>query len=207
MPRVLPLSLAVCFSLAFNAIALENFFRGGSSGFHAENGTLESLQASLLVLGCLLYSLSFFLGGGRLSAAVDESWISRGSALLCLSFFVREVDLETLSLPALLVIPWVGNGRTLTLCLLWGFFIFAMARSRASTTSLVQASIEQRLMHCFALAAVLLCSGAVFDRGLVGGDSARFFEELLETNAYMMLMLPLYWLLPTLRQSESQSAA
>jgi hypothetical protein len=42
---------------------------------------------------------------------------------------------------------------------------------------------------------------------LVGGVSARFFEELLETNAYMMLMLPLYWLLPTLRQSEPQSAS
>ena len=62
-------------------------------------------------------------------------------------------------------------------------------------------------MHWFALAAVLLCSGAVCDRGLVGGDSARFFEELLETNAYMMLMKPLYWLLPTLRQSEPQSAS
>lgn len=207
MPRLLPLSLALCLGLAFNALALENFLQGGGSEFHAENGTLESLQASLLVLGCLLYSLSFFLGGGRLSAAVEESWISRGAALLCLSFFVREVDLETLSLPAVLVLPWVGNGRTLTLCLLWGLFVYSLVGSQASTKSLLRVSIEQRLMHSFAFAAVLLCSGALFDRGLVGGESARFFEELLETNAYLMLMLPLYWLLPTMRQSIPQAAS
>ncbi len=205
MSRFSVLLITLCFFAAFNAIALENFYQSGTEAFHEENGTLEALQASLLMGGFFLYGISFLVGGERLSSALEVNWIIRGSALLCLSFFVREVDLETLSLPALLVLPWVGTGRTITLCMLWGLFIYTMARSQVNAKELLRTGVEQRVVACFAVAAALLCAGALFDRGYIGGDSARFFEELLETNAYLALMLPLYWLLSPWRQSVAES--
>jgi hypothetical protein len=156
---------------------------------HAEDGILESLQA--ILLGCAAFC---FL----LVSSVASRGIQRleylGLTLLCFSFVLREVDLETWDLPSLLTQLVVGNGRTVTLLILWlGLFAFVARAFDLTRLSSIRYLVRRQIANGFvaylSVAALLLVAGGVLDRELFEVRHFQFWEEFLETHAYLLLLL------------------
>jgi len=79
---------------------------------HGENALLENLQACFLALGTLLFLLPT-----QTNAA--NSFLNKAFSLLCLSFLLRELDLERFGVPPIIAQLGSGNGRKLLLAVLW----------------------------------------------------------------------------------------
>ena len=97
-------------------------FIQGDDQFYKEHEVVENLQALLLVLSCIIFFIYSFLLEKR------SSLILLSFSLLCLTFFLREVNLEDFDLPAFLIFIGGGDmGRHLLLSILWALVISSMA--------------------------------------------------------------------------------
>jgi hypothetical protein len=150
---------------------------------YSENALLENLQGAFLLLSAIAYFSLARLSLGHLRSAYF------GTALLCFSFFTREVDLELLPVIEQVGFLFHGIGRTAMLLVLWSFYIVMVVRQggfKAHTSNL----LRSKYLHYFSLCFLLLITGAVFDREIFNVEYGRLFEELAETNAYAFLALP-----------------
>lgn len=171
--------------LGFGALASYSLFVEGNVNVYAENGILETLQAALLALSCLIFLATAIWekGTGRLVVLF--------CALLCYGFVLREVDVETFDIPDLLILLGSGAGRNaslavglilLCLCALFAGFRaqfrlgLAFARSRAG------------LLLLSGLGFLLL--GDVFEKQVLGSVPHHvFFEEMSELLGDVMILL------------------
>jgi hypothetical protein len=153
---------------------------------HSENALLENLQGLFLISSTIAYfSLAGYSAGDTRLACV-------GAGMLCFSFFTRELDLEVL--PVLEHIGFLlhGTGRTVMLLVLWAIYIRMVVTHGGFKSHLVNVRRAKYLPN-FALCFLLLVIGAVFDRGFFLVDYSRLFEELAETNAYLVLAMPAFY--------------
>ena len=153
---------------------------------HGENGFLENLQGLFLLISALAY---FRLS--RLSTA-DASLAYLGASLLCFSFFTREVDLELLPVIEHVGFLFHGTGRTIILLVVWSFYA-RLVVSQGALMSHVKRLRVGKYVHNFTICFVFLIVGSVFDRALLLVVYSRLFEELAETNAYLILALPAFY--------------
>lgn len=156
----------------------------GHDRLHGENAILENFQVLLLTTGGALY---LWLSG-KVSTA--DKYLYRGLALLSASFVLRELDLELLPVPALVQSLGSGFGRNLLLTLLWGWLFYAWFNRVADKRRFIFAFLQSRSCLLLTSALLLLIGSALLDRGLVVPGQARLFEELAETNAYLLMLLP-----------------
>lgn len=185
-------------------LALNILFAGLVIGFeyhhlHGENAFLENLQGLFLLISALAYF--------RLSqlSTEDAGFAYLGASLLCFSFFTREVDLELLPVIEHVGFLFHGTGRTIILLVIWSLYA-RLVVSQGALRSYVQRLRAGKYLHNFTICFVFLVVGAIFDRALLLVDYSRLFEELAETNAYLILALPAFselycrrrtsWLLP-----------
>src|SRR5690606_1088725 len=84
--------------LGFSALACYLLFVENNTNVYAENGILETTQAVLLALACVLFLATALWekGQGRLVVLF--------CSLLCYGFVLREVDVETFDIPDLLIL-------------------------------------------------------------------------------------------------------
>ena len=157
-----------------------------SYGYHhlySENALLENLQGVLLLLSTVAYFRLASRSLGHLRSAYF------GTALLCFSFFTRELDLELLPVIEHVGFLFHGIGRTLMLLALWLFY-FVMVVRQGGFKLHVSNLLASKYLHYFILCFVLLVIGAFFDKEILNIKYGRLFEELAETNAYLFLALP-----------------
>ncbi len=153
---------------------------------HGENALLENLQGLFLAVSAIAY---FCLA--RYSSG-DTALAYLGASLLCLSFFTREIDLELLPIIEHVGFLLHGAGRTVLLLGLWSLYA-GMVIKHGGFKSHMQRLRGGKYLHNFTACFLLLVVGAVFDRGLFLVDYSRLFEELAETNAYLILALPSFY--------------
>ena len=150
---------------------------------YRENALLENLQALFLILSTITYLwLSSYCSG-----QVRLGWIA--VSLLCFSFITREVDLELLPLFESIGFLFHGAGRTILLLTLWAIFarmVFTQGGFKGCIASIFHSKYIQYLVLSF----LFLVAGAIFDREFFVLDYGKLFEELVETNAYLFLLLP-----------------
>ncbi|MFT4826237.1 hypothetical protein [Congregibacter sp.] len=147
---------------------------------YAENNLLENLQALTIVAIFAVFMVSVFQShrADRL-LGVFFAW-------LAVAFFLREVDMDRLGLPAFFEQWGAGSGRDLLLMvtlaaivipalLRWNFYI------KLSKQFLVSASGVMTLLCGFLLIAGEICEKAEFPHHVL-------FEEVLESIAYIILL-------------------
>lgn len=157
-------------------------FTLGSSKVYAENGLLENLQAVLLVSACMIF-ISAIIRGQR-----SDKLILFACALLCYGFFLRELDVQKLDVPALLILLGSGIGRNLTLLLATLLVLVMAGRNARHYGRAIRAYLRLPLFWLFVAAAVVLYSGDYFETA----DALQhheFFEEGLELLAYGLILL------------------
>ena len=146
---------------------------------HDENSLLENAQALILGAGTAWFALT-----PRHDPARDL--VYRSLAVLCFSFFLREVDVERLAIPDILRTLGSGSGRLLVLLLLWSAVMVGLWRfcRHAGPVPLWHASRPAAMAGVFVLFVVSLA----MDKNWLSAQLPRLWEELAETNAYLLLV-------------------
>lgn len=157
-------------------------------GFHHwsdENALLENLQAFLLVFATILYL--------RLTLPAHKSKESilgnMGLSLLCFSFLLREVDIEQLPRMETVGFLFHGVGRTVLILTLW-CVLLKKVYDHGEVKRLVSELLASDYLHCLKISFLLLMVGVIFDREVWLIEHGRLYEELAETNAYLLLIIP-----------------
>ncbi len=149
-----------------------------------ENGLIENCQAGLIGVSGLI-----FLAGALGRYDPREKIFFGGWFLLCLSFLLREMDIETYNLhPALI---WIGSGfgRNLLLSAMWATgIVFFLGHWRTLTLMLLEwlrhpAGVLALLAGSF----LLLSLPFEHDVFAVNAATLEFGEEILEINACLLL--------------------
>ena len=153
---------------------------------HGENALLENLQGLFLMGSALAYFRLAILSSG------DTSLACLGAGMLCFSFFTREVDLELLPVIEHVGFLFQGTGRTILLLFLWSLYAWFVV-THGGFKSHIKRLRGGKYLNNFIVCFLLLVIGAIFDRGLFLVGYSRLFEELAETNAYLVLALPAFY--------------
>ncbi len=148
-----------------------------------ENGPLENAQIVLLLLSGLVFAFKSF--------AVDRSvrFILWMGSWLCLSFILRELDMEEFTVSQWMI--WLGNGmgRNLILATGWGALGIVAVRSYSKWRGQLGRMVRSRSAILAFFAGILLVSGGLFDRETISGEHARVWEESFEIFGYFLLFL------------------
>jgi hypothetical protein len=171
-------------ALVTNLVVIASVIASGKHDIHAENALFENIQAVCLIFAAILYAAS------SLRNRSTERVEFVGLALLCFSFSLREIDFELIGLPRLIEQLLIGNGRTASLLVLWSGYLAFLLRQPVNLSELIHRQFDSGLSRYLFVSAGLLLTGALIDRGLFTPDHPRLFEELLEVNAYALLVIP-----------------
>ena len=142
---------------------------------------IENIQAILLALGIFV-----FLFPHQHNA---YSSLQYALALLCFSFLLRELDVEKLDIPVILQTLGSGPGKRVLLLLLWGVVCWRVYHHELRVVKFTWKPILQsRQLSCLFGVLGFLAISYVMDKELVPFTYSRLYEELAETNAYLLLV-------------------
>ncbi len=158
------------------------FAFGDSQSIYKENGLMENLQVICLAISCLL----FFQSGLRLQftlryVAFFFSWLS-------FAFVLRELDIEKLDVPDIVILFGAGKGRAVFLIPLFAVLFYLAKNIRHYLKNLL-VYISSATGIYIMLAAVLLISGWPLDKAAVDIPYRVFFEEMFELAGYYFLTI------------------
>lgn len=170
--------------IASNTLAIAGLSLGLDPSFYnREDGLLENLQALVLLATMIV--------------ALWQHWVQRADvglaplflALVCFSGLLRELDVERYDIPQILILLGSGLGKRILLGALWlGFFAWAIRRRREVWSEGV--GLLGRLAgRCMLLAPALILVAGLLDKKILPLPYPVFFEELLELNAYAVMLL------------------
>lgn len=166
--------------LGFNALVLHACIFFEYELVHHENGIFESIQAGLLVVGIMLYLL-------RAWVPRTGSIFNLASALLCLSFLLREVDVEALDVPRAVILLGSGDGKIALLGLLWLGLIGWLVREHRERLR-PAFWLDSVKIPLLALVVSLFLVSFAMDRKVFQHQHSQLFEELAEANAYFLIV-------------------
>jgi len=149
-----------------------------------ENSALEHSQLLLLLL-----CIPLFLRLARRAPQKATRLLYACATLVCFTFLVRESDLRPFSVPELVTYFSDGAGRYLLLIPPWLLIAIALVRQRHAVLDNARQLLHSHSGHIFAVSAACLLTAVLFDQGLIRMPPSRFYEELLEFNAYLFLCL------------------
>ncbi|WP_372807639.1 hypothetical protein [Pontiella sp.] len=167
------------------AVVLIGLFwvRGMDPALARENGPLENIQLGFSLLSSLVFALQLRRMEPRFRGIL---WGGFFFGLVCA---VREVDLRPLAhVPHWLELLGDGIGRDIVIGLLCIGFLFFVAQSvyRLKWAVLRVGSTWFGLFLIAAAVAILL--GDVYEKKLLGGESAQLCEEFMEAVGYFLLV-------------------
>lgn len=182
--RLLAVPLLLAVALALDLALLLMLLEAESAAFYQENSLLELLQQGVL-------ASTIAAGAWRLRGehAQMERRALQALCLLALAVFYRESDLQALLAPEAPLRAALLALRKLLGPLLWLGAALALWRCPASggrALRRLRRSVAARLLGGTILLMVL---AALLDKSLLAtGGPNRFFEELLELDAYLLLL-------------------
>ncbi|MGB5157203.1 MAG: hypothetical protein WBN77_07170, partial [Desulfobacterales bacterium] len=148
----------------------------------AENGPIESMQAYLLVTACVIYLATAVLGK-RL-----ERLIPLFCSLLCYSFVLREVDVETFNIPNALKFIGSGVGRNTTIAIAFLAIVYVALKNYLYYKRAVVSFIKSRSGVLLMAGGAFLFIGSFFEKN----ESIIYhvlFEEMAEISGYFFILL------------------
>lgn len=163
--------------------AAYSVFFGGHVHIYAENGLIETIQACLLAIACVIY-----LATAALEKRSDKL-ILLFCSLLCYGFALRELDVEKLDIPHPLIFIGSGVGRNITVA--GAFIAICVYVALGNFSFYKKAAIEFIKSKPGALliaGGVFLFVGHLFEKN--GAITHHvFFEEMAELFGYTFIVL------------------
>jgi len=151
------------------------------SHLHAENGLLENIQVILLTLTIVVFIMQYFF------CENSHRFFSLAGSFLCLVFVLRELDVEDLDLPQLIIMLGSGSGRNILMALLGlALFVYAVKNFRAIRV-FIPAIFYETSSLTILVGLLFLIFGGLFDKGYIENVYSQFFEEILEVVGYYLL--------------------
>lgn len=176
--------------LVGHAVSLYPLWRENPA--HAlEDGLMENLQVLELMAVIGLSAAGLVMDAHR-----HGRWPLWLACLAGVTVLLREVDVERLDLPQVLILLGSGGGRNLLIGLAWVLTLTQLWRRRDRAWPQLMAAL--RSPACLLAMAGVTCYvlGWPFDKGLLPLDKGHhlFVEELLESCATFLLALAALWL-------------
>jgi len=164
------------FPLIYSVYALNK------SSIYAENGVLENIQVAILILSFFVFLMPVFRKN------TEGKLIFIFFSLLCVSFFLREVDVEDFDISGVLI--FIGSGIGRNLILLIGFTAIAVygALDISYYRNLVGLLFVSRVTLLMIIAGTLLVASGYFEER----ESIlhhEFLEEMFELSGYIAFLL------------------
>jgi hypothetical protein len=159
-----------------------------------EDHSLENDQVILLFVSGLVYLRALF------HVQKGHKLFPCAGALLCLSFILRELDIEKYDLPQAIILLGHGLGRNMLLIGLW-LLITALSLRHYKHYLEIAASLLKTRSALFIIAGGLsLVAGSLFEDKVFGVDAYQLYEELSEFNGYYFILLASLHLFPDLER-------
>ncbi len=176
--HVLPTSIIATALFLLNGWVLYHVLKLGNVSIIDENNLVENLQV-------ICYSFSaVILLIHALKLSNLHRWLNLFFGVTCLSFVLRELDVEELDVPDLFIFIGSGKGRNIMFVLAFTALFFVFLRNYryvlASLKKLTRSPVVQIcLLGCF-----LLMLGAVGDE-----NDMKLLEEVSEMNGAILIAL------------------
>lgn len=171
------------FLTLLNGLVIHMIRLKGYHQLHAENGLLENAQAFLLMLAILTYAVL------SMRETVPLSLLHQSLALLSFSFLLRELDLELLPLPLVVRLLGSGLGRTILLLALWMAMAWKWIGCIKDKRGFTRRWFYNRSFLLLMIAAQLLMLSELIEKNIFLLPDPQLFEEMAESNAYLLLLL------------------
>lgn len=164
-------------------------YAGSTGTWFGEHGLVENLQASVLIVAMMLFLLRAIESTKRASLL-----FALGGSLFSLSCALREVDVEHLNLPSVLIFLGSGIGRDVVLGSLWVIFAGFAWVNRVALLQQFKQAIASRFGSLVLLAAGFILTGMVFDKGWLPdpGFGPFVLEESCELVGYAVFCMSVY---------------
>ncbi len=168
--------LGLLFWSSYSVYVLNN------TSIYVENGFLENIQVFTISIACFVLFLPVVYQNRT------DKLILLFLSFLCLSFALREVDVEDLNIPSVLKFIGSGTGRNALIAAgfitMFSYLIFNIKHYKNLLSSFL-ASKEGALIIT---AGILLCIGEGFEN-MSSVPHHVLFEELSELSGYVLFLL------------------
>ena len=144
-----------------------------------ENSIFEMFQVFLLFISMLCFLYACF--------SCDFKSVAFISAVFCLTFILRELDVEDFDIHNAVIILFSGTGRNILLGSL--FCLAAYFIKRSHKLSDIIKNVLFPFMKGLILCGMFFTLSWVFDKNIVHINQNMLFEELAEINAYLLILI------------------
>lgn len=144
-----------------------------------ENGFLENMQVAFLTLGMLGFLFNCFANNLKSFAFFG--------ALICLSFILREIDVELLDIASIIKTLGSGQGRNILMATL--FIISITLILRGNVNDDLNVLFKSNFIIVIIFAGLFLISSWIFDQKIIQTASNLLIEEISEVNAYSLIFI------------------
>jgi hypothetical protein len=155
------------------------FAGGAASDISKENGPLENAQVGILCVGGII----FLLHAGRSERAFRGVFLM--GFLLCLSFILREVDLDRLAVPQWVALVGSGVGRNILVTSGWLAIGVLSFKSRDTIIRQFKPLILSYVGLLVVISGGFLLLGALIEEMEID----PLYEEMAETIGYIFLLV------------------
>lgn len=152
------------------------------SSVYRENGWLENIQVLLLLLSCIIILRSIVY-----QSRTDKLLLSL-FFLTCLTFILREVDVEDFNIPYVLIFIGSGVGRNVMLTIGFLTISFCVISHAEHYKGILRRYLMSMECALVATAGVFLCLGVVIEKSLLISHN-MFWEEMSELVGYGLILL------------------
>ena len=156
----------------------------GVTGYYApylmeENNLLENIQVLVLLLSMATFLYASYKG--RLTS------IAVLCAVICLAFILREIDIEKLQLPQLVLVIFSGTGKYILMLLLIIPTSIWILKNYRIDLLIERFLVPFRQLAVFSI--IFFALSWIFDKDVINTNYNMVFEELAELNAYILIFI------------------
>lgn len=173
--------LTVLFSL--NAVFIYQVVMAGQSGAIEENNMVEMIQLAWLLIAGIIFFVS------RHHKSIPMHYISFPAVALCFSFIIREMSVKSTSAPDWLIYIIDGHGYKILMLAIWLPILTFIYRNFKSYWAMFMQLLFSKTFWLLVLAFALLLFSALFDKSIIVVEYFKLYEEILEMNAYALIVL------------------
>ena len=173
------LRLTVFFIVLLSSISIYDFYLLGNSSIVEEGAFIESISAfAFLAAGVTLLFQNFKKRGLE---RVNTLFF----ATTCFLFFIREVELEDIHAPALILFLSDGAGRSLLFTLAYvPLILLAVVRYKVVNVKALRGYLKSPVTKLVLISCVGILAGSVLEE-----LHLQLYEELAEMNASLVLLM------------------
>jgi len=165
--------------VVLNVLILHELYSSGNRAICDEGQFVESASAFCYLCAAIL---TFFRSFCRKGLERKLTWLFSLTCLLC---FIRELDLEYLNIPGVLITLGSGIGRNVLFVTLYLVVILSIVSSAGIRRKLdIRIILKSQVVVVAVVGGVLLVLGSIFER-----FELTVAEEILEMNGSLLFLL------------------